>query len=155
MARQARECWVRTIDAATRRYVAASTRFDHEVGARADLTLSTCEANFVNLLLLHGPLTPGELGHLAGISSSGTITGVIDRLENAGYVHRDRCVTDRRRVQVTLDRIRLDRENAPRSERLADVLARYDEKQLDAIADFMERLAAAEAGAGGTPSSRE
>jgi hypothetical protein len=133
--------WASTIAAAARRHAAASARFDHEVGARAGLTLSTCEANFVNLLYLHGPLSPGRLGQLAGISSSGTITGVIDRLEQAGYVRRTRSTEDRRKVTVSLNSDWLDRENVPRSKSLATVLADYDETQLALIADFLTRLA--------------
>jgi DNA-binding MarR family transcriptional regulator len=147
VARQPRACWLETIDAAARRQVAASTRFDHEVGARTGLTISTCEASFVGLLLMCGPLTPGQLGQLNGLSSSGTITGVIDRLERAGYVRRDRDTHDRRKVIVTLNREWLDRESEPRTRRLAGVLANYDEDQLAVIADFLTRLADTEAAA--------
>jgi DNA-binding MarR family transcriptional regulator len=130
-----------------RRHVAAAVRFDHEVGARAGLTLSTCEANFIGLLLLHGPLTPGQLGKLAGLSSSGTITGVIDRLERAGYVSRGRCTADRRKVFVTLNQDWLDQQNAPRSRRLAEILDHYDDGQLAVITDFITRLAETETAA--------
>lgn len=123
------------------RHAAATARFDHEVGTQAGLTLSTYEANFINLLYLHGPLSPGELGRLAGLSSSGTITGVIDRLEQAGYVQRARCVDDRRRVDVSLNSELLEQENAPRLKRLTAVLADYDKAQLDTIAEFLNRLA--------------
>jgi DNA-binding MarR family transcriptional regulator len=138
---------VETIDAATRKQVAAATRFDHEVGARAALTISTCEASFVGLLLMCGPLTPGQLGQLNGLSSSGTITGVIDRLERAGYVRRERDTHDRRKVIVTLNREWLDQESAPRTRRLAGILADYNEDQLAVIADFLTRLADTEAAA--------
>jgi DNA-binding MarR family transcriptional regulator len=133
--------WVRRIDTAARRQVAASARFDHLVGWQSGLTLSTCEANFVYLLLMHGPMTPGQLGRLAELTSSGTITGVIDRLEQAGYVQRARCVEDRRKVTVSLNTEWLAEENAPRTQRLAAVLADYDQTQLATIADFLERLA--------------
>jgi DNA-binding MarR family transcriptional regulator len=125
--------------------VAASARFDHLIGCQTGLTLSTCEANFVHLLVLHGPLSPGRLGQLAGLSSSGTITGVIDRLEQAGYVHRIRCIEDRRKVTVSLNSDWLERENAPRTQRLAAILADYDETQLATITDFVTRIADVEA----------
>ncbi|PSK91768.1 DNA-binding MarR family transcriptional regulator [Murinocardiopsis flavida] len=129
------------------RHAAATARFDHEMGAQAGLTLSTYEASFIDLLHLHGPLSPGELGRLAGLSSSGTITGVIDRLEQAGYVQRARCVNDRRKVEVTLNNELLEQENAPRLQRLAAILADYDKTQLDTIADFLNRLADVETAA--------
>ncbi|MFC8075863.1 MarR family winged helix-turn-helix transcriptional regulator [Streptomyces sp. NPDC057307] len=129
------------MQAAALRHAAASARFDHEVGAQAGVTLSTWEANFVNLLRLHGPLSPGQLGRLAGVSSSGTITGVIDRLEQVGYVTRTRSRDDRRRVTVSLNTAWLEREDAPRLKRLRALLADYDEAQLTTIAEFLTRLA--------------
>lgn len=140
-------CRLGRVEIALRRQVAAATRLDHEVGVRAGLHLSTCEANFVNLLLLHGPLSPGELGQLSGTGSSGTITGVIDRLERAGYVRRSRCVVDRRKVEVELDLERLAADNADRSRLLAEVAAGYTGDQLALIADFLDRLAGAESAA--------
>ncbi len=133
--------WVRPIEAAVRRHAAVAARFDHRVGARAGLKLSTCEANMVHLLLLRGPLSPGVLGKLSEMTSSGTITGVIDRLERAGYVERKRCVQDRRKVTVHLNQEWLDRENAARSQRLARLVGEYDEEQLAVVADFLTRLA--------------
>ena len=45
------------------------------------------------------PVTSGRLGDLLGVTS-GAATGVIDRLERAGHVHRSRDDADRRRVLV-------------------------------------------------------
>src|ERR1043166_2513493 len=44
-------------------------------------------------------LTAGRLAELTGLST-GAITGVIDRLENAGLVARDHDPSDRRRVVI-------------------------------------------------------
>ena len=65
--------------------------------------LTRTDLQCANLLLSHGPLTPGELAALAGVTAGGTVTGVVDRLERAGLVHRTRAATDRRRVLVTAD----------------------------------------------------
>lgn len=137
------------MQAAALRHAAASARFDHEVGAQAGLTLSTMEANFVNLPRPHGSLSPGQLGRLAGVGSSGTITGVIDRLERVGYVTRCRCREDRRRVTVELTTERLEQEDAPRLKRLRALLADHDEAQLTTIAEFLTRLADIETEAAG------
>lgn len=138
-------CRLGRLETAVRRHVAAATRSDHEVGVGAGLTVSTCQANFVNLLLLHGPLSPGQLGQLSGIGSSGTITGAIDRLEHAGYVRRVRCTADRRKVYIELDLEHLAAANTGRSQRLAAVANGYDDDQLAVITDFLTRLADAEA----------
>jgi DNA-binding MarR family transcriptional regulator len=43
------------------------------------------------------PITPGALREELNFSSS-SVTGVIDRLEAAGHVYRDRDTTDRRKI---------------------------------------------------------
>src|SRR5436190_8056256 len=45
------------------------------------------------------PLTAGQIAQLSGLST-GAVTGVIDRLERAGYVRRVRDPHDRRKVLV-------------------------------------------------------
>lgn len=51
-----------------------------------------------------GPVTAGRIAELSGLST-GAVTGVIDRLERAGYVRRVRDPHDRRKVlvEVTLE----------------------------------------------------
>ena len=48
-----------------------------------------------------GSVTAGELATEAGLTT-GAITGVIDRLERAGYARRERDAADRRRVTVAV-----------------------------------------------------
>ena len=65
--------------------------------------LNATDMQCANLLLLHGPMTPGELASLTGITAGGAVTGVVDRLERAGLARRSRESTDRRRVVVTAE----------------------------------------------------
>jgi DNA-binding MarR family transcriptional regulator len=46
-----------------------------------------------------GGMTAGELARAAGLSP-GAVTGVLDRLERAGYARRQRDSVDRRRVNI-------------------------------------------------------
>src|SRR5215831_21244448 len=46
------------------------------------------------LLLLHGPIPAGRLAELTGLTS-GAVTGVVDRLERAGFAQRVLDPTDR------------------------------------------------------------
>jgi DNA-binding MarR family transcriptional regulator len=48
-----------------------------------------------------GPLTAGRIAQLTGLST-GAVTGVIDRLERAGFVRRVRDTADRRKVLVEI-----------------------------------------------------
>jgi DNA-binding MarR family transcriptional regulator len=54
------------------------------------------------------PLTAGQIAELSGLST-GAVTGVIDRLERAGFVRRVRDPHDRRKVLVEVSRGSLTR----------------------------------------------
>jgi DNA-binding MarR family transcriptional regulator len=125
-----------------RRLIASSILFNHEVAEK--LGLGASDGQFMTLLELHGPLTPGRLAALSGLST-GTVTGVIDRLERAGFVQRDRAPDDRRKVIVSRDVERIEREMVPlyaeHGRRLFELLGEYDEERLAVIAEFMSRMA--------------
>src|SRR3954467_12569459 len=70
---------------------------NHQVGAR--LKMRDVDFDCLNLLNRHGPLGPGALAKLAGLHPA-TMTGVLDRLERAGWATRDRDPADRRAVVV-------------------------------------------------------
>jgi DNA-binding MarR family transcriptional regulator len=55
-----------------------------------------------------GPLTAGRIAQLTGLST-GAVTGVIDRLERAGFVRRVRDPHDRRKVLVEVSKGSLTR----------------------------------------------
>src|SRR5207249_87527 len=59
-----------------------------------------------------GRLTAGELAKETGLTTA-SITGVVDRLEEAGYVRRERDTRDRRRVVVHLILDKAVRDVAP------------------------------------------
>ena len=63
--------------------------------------LNATDLNCLNILSFSGEMTAGELAKQTGLSSA-SITGVADRLEEAGYVRRERDPKDRRRVVIRL-----------------------------------------------------
>jgi DNA-binding MarR family transcriptional regulator len=132
---------VAAVEMAVRNLIANAILFNHQVAQRVGLGAS--DAQFMHLLQLHGPLTPGRLAELSGLTT-GTVTGVIDRLEAAGFVRRERDESDRRKVIVKLNEERLWSAMAPlyagQAESLAAVAGAYDAEQLDVIADFLDRL---------------
>ena len=96
------------------------------------------------LLGVHGPLTAGRLAELSGLTT-GTVTGVLDRLEKAGYARRVRDATDQRKVVVTPvpeAMATLAEHLRAHGEHLDAVLRRRDAAQLRVIADFLAELSA-------------
>ncbi|WP_232376348.1 MarR family winged helix-turn-helix transcriptional regulator [Amycolatopsis aidingensis] len=87
------------------------------------------------------PLTAGRLAELTGLST-GAVTGVIDRLERAGFVRRMRDPADRRKVLV--DVLAEGRAKAaPAAElplRLTErVLAEFAPGELEVVERFLRR----------------
>jgi DNA-binding MarR family transcriptional regulator len=132
---------VAAVEMAVRNLIANAILFNHQVAQRVGLGAS--DAQFMHLLQLHGPLTPGRLAELSGLTT-GTVTGVLDRLEATGFVRRERDGSDRRKVIVKLNEERLWSAMAPlyagQAETLAEVAGTYDAEQLEVIADFLDRL---------------
>ena len=104
--------------------------------------LSESDVDTLERLAEYGSTTAGHLSQLMGLST-GAITRVLDRLEQAGYIHRSPDPSDRRRVIVSLVPDKTAGLEAL-TDRLAQAseaeLARYSEDQLDAIADFLARM---------------
>ena len=122
-----------------RQLSAATIMFHQTVADR--LGLNPTDHKCLDLLSLTGARTAGELAGLTGLTT-GAITGVIDRLENAGFVRREDDPNDRRRVIVRVVARRY-REVGRLFEHLAAAMtelgARYSDEQLATIADFMSR----------------
>lgn len=85
------------------------------------------------------PVTSGKLGELTGLTS-GAITGVIDRLEAAGFLRRERDTQDRRKlflVPVPEKVGQIYELYAPLHETFRAAEARYDQAQQEQILDFL------------------
>jgi DNA-binding MarR family transcriptional regulator len=104
--------------------------------------LSESDIETLEQLIEMGATTAGKLSEITGLTS-GAVTRVIDRLEQAGYVRRVPDPTDRRRVivevvpekianiQVTLDRV---------ATKGAQEIGQYSDAQLALIADFLTKM---------------
>lgn len=90
---------VTALDRAVRLFLAGSSLSEQK--AAEELKLHPTDMQFLNLLDLLGPLTPGVLAQSSGLSSGG-VTVVLDRLEQAGYIRRTKNPADRRSVLVEL-----------------------------------------------------
>ena len=112
--------------------------------AIADVGLNPTDLGSLCLLLLHGPAPAGRLAELTGLST-GAVTGVIDRLEEGGFVHREIDAADRRKVIVVPDPARVDRELFPhfpslQRARAATFYDDFSDAELERIAEFLARL---------------
>lgn len=85
------------------------------------------------------PLTAGQIAELSGLST-GAVTGVIDRLERAGFVRRVRDPHDRRKVLVEVSRGSLARYGNAYDglwSALDSSLTGYTDDEIDAIERFV------------------
>ncbi|MFF8280321.1 MarR family winged helix-turn-helix transcriptional regulator [Streptomyces lateritius] len=82
----------------SRRYMASYALFNQAVADH--LRLHPTDVQCLNLLSLEPcPVTIGRVAELTGLTT-GSATRLVDRLERAGYVTRERDAEDRRRVLV-------------------------------------------------------
>jgi DNA-binding MarR family transcriptional regulator len=91
------------------------------------------------LVLERGPVTAGRLAELTGLTT-GAITGVLDRLEHAGFVARETDPNDRRRIIVRPLPQRVPEMQelfAPIGARLAELCSKYTNEELSLILGFM------------------
>ena len=87
------------------------------------------------------PLTAGQLAELTGLTT-GAVTGVLDRLEGAGFVSRGRDPGDRRRVVVRLVPEAMARIGPMFEGLIADMRALhgdYSDEELAVFADMLTR----------------
>lgn len=98
MAGGARERLLEELSTVSRRYMASYALFNQAVADH--LGLHPTDLQCLNLLTLEGgPVTTGRVAELTGLTT-GSATRLVDRLERAGYVVRERDAADRRRVLV-------------------------------------------------------
>jgi DNA-binding MarR family transcriptional regulator len=124
---------------AGRRLSLATIMFHQAVADR--LGLHPTDHKCIDLLSSAGTMTAGELAEATGLTT-GAITGVIDRLEAAGFLRREDDPNDRRRVILRLvpKRYRdIARLFEPFAAAYAELGARYSERELATIVDFMTR----------------
>jgi DNA-binding transcriptional ArsR family regulator len=108
--------------------------------AAADrIGLNATDLNCLNILSFSGEMTAGELARATGLTTA-SITGVADRLEEAGYVRRERDPRDRRRVVIRLVLERALQDVAPVFLPLIlgwqGVVTRYTDDELRLIVEF-------------------
>jgi DNA-binding MarR family transcriptional regulator len=126
---------------ALRRVNFEGTLFGQSVAVRLGLSESDIAA--IEWLVDLGPSTAGRLAELMGLTT-GAVTRMLDRLEQAGYVRRRPDPADRRRVivEVVPERVQAARATLDSVARAsAAEIGRYSEAQLQLINEFLTSMA--------------
>lgn len=135
---------------------------NHHVGAH--LEIRDVDLDCLDLVARDGPLSPSALAQRAGLHPA-TMTGILDRLERAGWVARERDPGDRRGVVVRARRERgaeVVRLYSGMNRAMDEILSGYSDAELELLGDFVKRTAEAGKGAtdalagwsGGEPATR-
>ncbi len=119
---KARAALMEELEHAVRRSSALGVIFGQTVASRVGISSSDLEC--LDFLNLEGRVTAGRLAELTGLTT-GAITGVVDRLEKAGFVRRERDESDRRKVFI-----------APVPENIAKVGRFYEHMQRAILTDW-------------------
>jgi DNA-binding MarR family transcriptional regulator len=109
-----------------------------------ELGLYITDHKCMDIIRRYGAMPAGRLGELTGLTT-GAITGMIDRLEKAGYVRRTNDPKDRRKTIVEpvrnkkLER-KIDMIFTPIHERMHKSLSSYSDNELTFLLDGMTEL---------------
>ena len=125
--------------------LATATIAFHEVVARR-LGMTAAERKCLGVLGKLGTCTPGQLAEATGLTT-GAITGIVDRLEQVGYLQRQANPNDRRSILLRPLRSReIKRLTQPVFQSLgvamADLAAKYTPRELDLILGYLTRTTA-------------
>ncbi len=105
------------------------------------LGLNITDHKCLDLIERMGSMTAGQLAEITGLTT-GAITGVIDRLEKAGYARRERSSQDRRKVIVSLVPDKAYEDMVPLfellSQRYDPVIENYSDEELSVIYRFLQ-----------------
>lgn len=117
----------------------------HASHIAASLGINAIDLECLDLLQIHGPLPAGQLAAKAGLRTA-TMTSILDRLEKAAFVRRDRSGEDRRVVLVHVE-ARAVQEIGPSfrhiATRMAKVETQFSDDDLAVICRYTKLAASA------------
>ena len=116
---------------------------NHRVGNQVEL--KDLDFDCLDVVARHGPISPSALADRVGVHLA-TMTGILNRLEEGGWITRDRSASDRRAVVVASvpgRQRQLFEAFGPMNARMGRIWDGYADDELDLIADFLTRTVAA------------
>ena len=91
-----------------------------------------------------GPITAGELGRRVGLTT-GSVTALVDRLESAGYVKRERHPKDRRSIMIVPqyeDKSEVQHAYETLNQHMIEMTNQYTAEQMETIQSFLKATTA-------------
>lgn len=139
-----REKLLRELEEESHKSTLDGVYFLQAVAERSGMNLTDLQC--IAILTSTGPIPAGQLAETMGLTT-GAVTGVINRMERAGYVRREKDLTDGRRVVVQPVLEELERAGAsffgsPGGE-LGALMSEYDDRDLAVFLDFLVKANAA------------
>ncbi|WP_066400185.1 MarR family transcriptional regulator [Neobacillus mesonae] len=126
-----------------RNFSTETIMFHQNVAER--LGLNSTDHKCLDIILRNYPMTAGKLAEMTGFTT-GTVTGVIDRLEKASYVYRDKDPNDRRRVIINVHLQKVEKEILPLfasfSQSMRELFEKYNEQEIKFLFEFVARCRA-------------
>ncbi len=122
-----------------RRFIAGTILFNQKIADREGLSLTDMQC--IGVLDLLGPSTPGKLAECTGLTTGG-VTVMLDRLEKAGFVKRERNPNDRRSVLVHVNPKRLQKMPAYYAEinaQMENILSEMPVSDIETVIEFFSR----------------
>ncbi len=125
------------------RELSARTVMFHQAVAER-MGLSSADHKCLDLIQRHGGegrMTPGRVAELTGLTT-GAVTGVLDRLESAGFVRREKDPDDRRQILVHVRHERMEQFVElfePIRIAAEAICAEYSPAELERIMDFTRK----------------
>ncbi|RKE17020.1 MarR family transcriptional regulator [Streptomyces sp. TLI_171] len=129
------------------RMIALAQFGQQDIAARLGLNVTdlTCLGFVIEAARAGHALAAGDLAERAQLTT-GAVTGVLNRLEKAGYARREADPEDRRRVRVAMAEGAQERilgVYGPFYGRLAELFADYGPEEVAVLADWFTRARAA------------
>ena len=124
-----------------RQFTGLGASFFRAAAARVGMTVTDMQV--LDILESTGPMTAGQLADLTGLTT-GAITGMLNRLEEARLVRRERDPNDGRRVIVRLARGRDEKHEigpifASLEKAWDEMASHYNDEQIAFLLEFLKR----------------
>ncbi len=129
------------LDRELRQFTGLSASIFRAAAARVEMTVTDMQV--LDILESVGPTTAGQLADLTGLTT-GAITGMLNRLEEAGLVYRERDPNDGRRVIVHLAGDKSAKKEigsifTSLEKAWNDIVSHYNDEQLAFLLEFFKR----------------